>query len=158
MNTKAPLRESKITDLHEMEEIINRAEVCHIAFVDGDKPYVLPFNFGYESKTIYIHSASVGKKTEIVKHNNNVCINFNIDHELFFRTKEVACSYGMRFKSVVANGTIHLLDDYDRKVHAMHIIMKKHSLGEFTFNAPAINNINVYKIIITNISGKKYGY
>lgn len=156
--SNAPLRESKIIDFNELEEIINKSVVCHIGFVDDDKPYVLPFNFGYTDKSVFIHSATTGRKTEIITKNNNVCLNFNIDNLLFFRDKEVACSYGMRFKSVMIFGKINLVEDYDDKINAMSLIMKKYTGESFKFNAPAINNVNVYEIKIEEITGKKYGY
>jgi uncharacterized protein len=152
------LGEKKIDNLQEMEDIINKAIVCHIGFADGDKPYVLPFNFSYENKTIYLHSAMTGKKIDIITKNNNVCISFDIDHKLFYRDKEVACSYGMKFKSVLISGKIILIEDYNEKVRVLNTMMKKYAGEEFKYNSPAVNNVNVYKVEIKEISGKKYGY
>jgi uncharacterized protein len=158
MNIKGVLKESKIERLEEMEEIINQSAVCYVSFVNDDKPYLLPFNFGYESNKIYFHTAPAGKKLEIIKKNNNVCICFNIDNELFFRDKEVACSYGMKFKSVIASGRIKEIDDYQEKVRVMNFFMKKYTGKDFSYNAPAINNVKVFKTEIEEMTGKKYGY
>ncbi len=158
MNRKVVSRESKIENLEEMEDIINKADVCHVAFVDGDKPYVLPFNFAYDNKTVYLHCAPEGKKIEIIKSNNNVCISFDIDHELFHRDKEVACSYGMKFRSVIVTGKIVEIEDYNEKVISFNILMTKYTGKAFSYNAPAINNVKVFKVEIEEMTGKKYGY
>ena len=44
-----------------------------LAFVDGDEPYVISMNFGYKDKALYLHSATEGRKIEIIKKNNKVC-------------------------------------------------------------------------------------
>lgn len=140
------------------ENIINEAIVCRIALVDGEKPYILPFNFGYENKTLYLHSASEGKKIDIIKKNNNVSISFDIDHELFHRDEGVACSYGMKYRSVIITGKMTDINDYNEKVRVMNIFMLKYAGKEFSYNAPAIKNVKVFKVEIEEMTGKKYGY
>ena len=46
------LRNRKINKIPEMEEIINEAEVCTVAMVNEDSPYILPFNFAYKEQTL----------------------------------------------------------------------------------------------------------
>lgn len=36
----------KVTDELEIEAIIRKADVCRIALVDGDLPYIVTLNFG----------------------------------------------------------------------------------------------------------------
>ena len=38
----------EITDKNEILEIMDRCDVCRLAFNDGDYPYILPLNFGIE--------------------------------------------------------------------------------------------------------------
>jgi len=45
-------KEKEITDIGEIEGIIKRAGVCRLGLVDGNTPYVIPLNFGYESKVV----------------------------------------------------------------------------------------------------------
>lgn len=146
----------EIKRFEEIEEIINKAMICHVGFADGDKPYVLPFNFGYENRTIYLHTAPEGKKNDILKKNNNICISFDIDSQLYFRNKEVACSYGMKYKSVVLSGKAIPVDNYEEKIRIMNIFMKKYTGEEFKYNAPAIKNVKIYRIETEEISGKKF--
>jgi len=153
------LKNREIKDKEEIEAIIQKCRVCHIGMVDNDKPYVLPFNFVYAEDAIYLHSAPVGKKNEILKANNNICLNFDTDYEVFHRHENVACSWGMKFRSVVINGTVSFIEDYDEKIRILNIVMKKYAgRDDFKYNAPAVKNVCVMKVNIEQMTGKKYGY
>ena len=142
-----------------IREIIDKCEACYIGMIDQEgKPYVLPFNFGYEEGVIYLHSAPEGRKMDILKNNPEVCVAFSTDHQLFHRHEPVACSYGMRYRSVLAFGKVVFIEDYDQKVDVLNIIMRKYAGRDFPYNAPAVNNVAVYKVEVSKIEGKESGY
>ncbi len=148
-----------LKELKEIEVIIKKCDTCHIAMVDeNNKPYLLPFNFGYHEGTVYLHSDPNGKKIEILKKNPAVCINFTADHELFRQNEKVACSYGMRYRSVLVDGDVEFINDFDAKVDALNIFMKQYVDRDFTYSKPAINNVCVFKVEIKDFIGKTYGY
>ena len=66
------LKDREIFDFNEIEEIINNTQLCYVAMSLNDEPYVLPFNFAYENRTIYLHSAPEGKKIDILEKNPKV--------------------------------------------------------------------------------------
>ena len=84
------MKNIEITDIREIEAIIKKTRVCHVGMVDGEHPYVLPYNFGYKDKTVYLHSGPGGRKHDILQKNNRVCIAFDIDGELNIRNENVA--------------------------------------------------------------------
>lgn len=147
-----------IEDIKDIEAVIIKAKVCHMGMIDGDKPYVLAFNFGYKDKTIYLHTRNVGKKLEVLKKNKNVCIEFDVDHDLFFRDENVACSWRMRYRSVLANGKAVFVDDFDEKVEGLKIFMEKYSDKEFQFSKPSVNNVNIIKIEVEEFTGRQFEY
>ena len=59
-------KDKEIKDKKEIESIIKRAKVCRIALSDNNMPYIIPVNYGYKNNCIYIHSASEGKKIDII--------------------------------------------------------------------------------------------
>jgi len=146
--------------LEEIEPIIKACNVCHVSMVDSNnKPYVLPFNFGYHQGYIYLHSDPNGKKISILKNKPHVCINFTTEHELFHITENVACSYGMRYKSVIVNGKVEFINTNEQKINALNIFMKQYVKDkEFCYSDPAVENVCVFRVKVDDFSGKIYGY
>ncbi len=142
----------------EKEEIIKNSDCCYIGMVDTDNnPYVLPFNFGYKDKCIYLHSGQSGKKIEILKKNNSVCVVFSTGHKISAQNKDVACSYIMSYKSVICYGKVEFIEEYDKKVEAMNIIMQQYTGKNFEYSIPSINNVLTYKVVIEEMTAKEFG-
>jgi len=149
-------KEKEITDLKSIEEIITRSKVCCLGLSLNDIPYVVPLSFGYKNKTIYFHSAKQGKKIEILKKNNIVCFEFDIDHELV--EAEKGCNWGMKFRSVIGFGKAYFIENMEEKQKALDIIMQNYTDKAFEFPEKRLNNTLLGKIEIDQISGKKSGY
>jgi len=153
------MKKRELTFKPELESIIRKCEVCNLAMIDEDgSPYVLPMNFGYEDDFIYFHSARSGKKIDVLKKNKKVCISFSADHDLKWVNKEVACSWGMRYRSVLAFGSVEFVDDYDQKEEALRIFMQNYSEMDFSFNEPAVKDILIFRVKIEKMDGRVLGY
>ena len=125
------------TDKEQIESIIRQSDVCFVGMADTDgTPYVLPMNFGYKDGVIYLHSAQDGRSISILERNPKVCITFSIDHALVFQHPEVACSYRMRSKSVIAWGKVAYEEDFDN---------------------PAVRNVKIWTVDIDEVSCKEFG-
>ncbi len=148
-----------ISNPQKIREIIDKCEVCYVGMTQPDgTPYVLPFNFGYEDGSIYLHMAPQGKKLDVLRNNPRVCVAFSTDHRLFHRNEEVACSYGMNYRSVLATGKVVFIEDFDEKVRIMNVTMQKYTGKDFSYNAPAINNVVIIRIHVEKLEGKLSGY
>jgi nitroimidazol reductase NimA-like FMN-containing flavoprotein (pyridoxamine 5'-phosphate oxidase superfamily) len=66
-------KNQEIIDKRIINEILTCSEICRIAMLDNDSPYILPVNYGYKDNIIYIHSAPEGKKIDLLKKNNKIC-------------------------------------------------------------------------------------
>jgi nitroimidazol reductase NimA-like FMN-containing flavoprotein (pyridoxamine 5'-phosphate oxidase superfamily) len=140
--------------------IINKCDVCYMGMVDQEyKPYVLPFNFGFDGeKTLFLHSAQTGKKIDILANNPNVCLAFSTDHELRYQSEEVACSWGMKYRSVLAYGKVEFIEEYDKKVEVLNFIMQKYAGKDYTYNEPAVKGVKTFKVVVERFEGRAYGY
>jgi len=95
-------QEREITDIAEIEAVINRADVCRIALADGNIPYIVTMNFGYSGghhRKLYFHCAREGRKLDMIRKNNYACFEMDIDHQIVKSDK--ACDLSMKYKSVV---------------------------------------------------------
>jgi len=141
-----------------IESIIRKCDICFIGVVTPDNmPYVLPMNFGFDNDVIYLHSAPSGKVIACLEQNPNICITFSTDHQLAFQHPQVACSYRMKSKSVVAMGRVSFVADMEEKRIALNIIMKQYSEKEFQYSDPAVRNVKIWKVPVDEITCKEFG-
>lgn len=62
----------------EIKEAINTHNLCRIAFIDDDYPYIAPFQYVCIDDVLYFHFTDYGKKKELLMKNQNICI--SIEH------------------------------------------------------------------------------
>lgn len=147
-------KDREIRDPEEILDILARASVCRIGLCDGDLPYVVPVCFGHRDGGIYIHSSSEGKKIDIIRQNNNVCFEVEVDVELV--TAESACRYTMKFKSVIGFGKAHIVEDPDEKKKGLDIIMEHYSgSADHEYTEKGFDLATIIRIDIQRMTGKR---
>lgn len=151
------MRTYLIENREEIEEIIKSCKTCFLAMSENDNPYVLPMNFALDGDSVILHSAQTGRMWETLKKNQKVCINWTLGEDLAWQDVQVGCSYRVKSKSVLVEGTVEIIEDYDEKYRCMKVFMKQYSFREFEFNAPAIKNVGILKVRIEKITAKEFG-
>jgi nitroimidazol reductase NimA-like FMN-containing flavoprotein (pyridoxamine 5'-phosphate oxidase superfamily) len=148
--------DKEITSKKEMEGIIKSSNVCRIGFVDGKKPYVLAFNYGYAGGCIYIHCAADGRKLDIIKRNPAVCVLIDTSGELV--EAQEPCEYGFKYRSVVAEGRAVVISGRPDKIKALKLLMK-HITGKAfdKFRESSVGSIKIIRIKLVKMTGKKSG-
>ena len=148
-----------ITEKKEFVDIIQRCQFCHLSMVDAEgNPYVIPMNFGFKDDIIYLHGAKHGKKIDILQQHPRVCINFTTDHLLRYQNEQVACSWSMKYRSVLCYGQAEFITEPAEKISAFHIVMAQYTQGEFKFNPPSIREVCVWQVKVMKFEGRAYGY
>ena len=148
--------EKEITDGKEIAAIMEKAAVCRIALTDGDYPYIVPVNFVVHGNFLYIHSSPEGRKIELLRKNNRVCFEMDIDVEIVPR--ETPCFCSARYLSVIGFGRARFLDTDDEKSAALNFLTQKYIGGFFSYEGGALGKLAVIEIEIEKLSGKKSGY
>jgi len=146
-----------IEDRSEIDEVIKACKTCYVAMSDGDSPYVLPMNFALDGDTVILHSAQSGRMWETIRKNPKVCINWTLGEELAWQDVRVGCSYRVKSKSVLVEGEVEVIDDYDEKYRMLKETMAQYSDREFKFGRPAVVNVGIMKVHIKKITGKVFG-
>jgi len=147
--------DKEIKDRAEIEDILNRGQVCHLGLIDNGLPYVVPVNYGYRDGCLYVHSARAGRKIDILRRNNLVSFSIYIDNGLV--QSDVACNWGMSYRSVMGTGTVTMIDGKEEKEQALRIIMKHYAGPAVAFEAARLDNVRIIKIRINSLTGKKSG-
>jgi uncharacterized protein len=123
---------------------------------EDNRPYVVPLCYGYKDNALYIHCGPEGKKLEIIRKNNNVCFEVDIDHEII--KAEQACKWSFKYKSVIGFGKAFLIDDIEGKRRALDVIMRQFSTNTFDYPEEIIRKTTVIKVEIESMTGKQSGY
>lgn len=146
-------KDREITDRKTIDDIISRCKVCRIALCENGQPYVLPLNFGYDGKHLYFHSATVGKKIEMIKQNNRVCFEFDILHEI--TTADKPCEWSAKYESVVGSGTAEFIESQQEKSKALDYILRQYGGSFSDLNGSSLSSVVIIRVNIVSISGKK---
>jgi nitroimidazol reductase NimA-like FMN-containing flavoprotein (pyridoxamine 5'-phosphate oxidase superfamily) len=114
-------------------------------------------NFALDGDCIILHSAQEGKKWETMKKNPRVCITWVSGEELAWQDISVGCSYRVVSKSVIAEGDVEFVEDFNEKVSCMKKLMAQYSSRSFEFSRPSICNVGVIRVCIRNITARDFG-
>lgn len=145
--------EKEITDQAEIDSVIRRSQVCRLGLSDQGQPYVVPLCFGYDGKALYFHCAREGRKLDILRRNNKVCLEFDIAEGMV--EADHACDWGIRYQSVIGFGIAHVVEDATEKQTALSLIMAQYSECAFSFPLETVNRTVVVKIEIQSLTGKQ---
>lgn len=151
------MRTHFIHDRNEIDTILKQCKTCYLAMADNDVPYVLPLNFAMDGNRVILHSAQHGRMWETIRKNPKVCINWILGEELAWQDVQVGCSYRVKSKSVLVEGTAEIVDDYDEKERLLRVFMTQYSDLPFKFNAPAVRNVGIILVNIEKLSAKEFG-
>ncbi|HEX7533867.1 MAG TPA: pyridoxamine 5'-phosphate oxidase family protein [Syntrophales bacterium] len=145
--------EREIKDRAVIDAIIRHCLVCRLGLSDGVEPYIVPLCFGYDGEALYFHSASDGRKIDILRKNSRVCFEFDIPEGM--REAEQGCRWGIKYRSVIGFGTAEIVDDQEDKKKALGIIMAQYSDKEYIFPEDVVTKTTVIKVVIACVTGKQ---
>lgn len=152
-------KDREVIDVEKIENIIKKCYCCRIGFNDNGKVYIVPLNFGYKRNgncyTLYFHGAKAGKKFELSLMSPEV--GFELDTGYQLKTANIACEYSAFYQSIIGNGKICVIDDYEEKLKALNLIMEHNTkIEDWKFNKNLINSVAVFKIDVTDLSCKEH--
>lgn len=140
-----------------IDAIIRSCKTCYLAVCEDDRPYVLPMNFALDGDCVILHSAQEGKKWETMKKNHQVCLTWVSGEELAWQDPGVGCSYRVVSKSVIAEGEVEFVEEYDEKVSCMEKLMAQYASRSFKFSSPSIINVGVIRVHIRKFTARDFG-
>lgn len=154
----------EIKDETLIQNILDDVEYGTLAICSNNKPYSLPLNFVTINKEIFFHGAKKGKKIDVIKENNNASFSVVESYSQlpsYFSTDTGNASPATHmFKSIIIDGKIEFIEDYDEKAKALeHLMQKYQKEGEYKplndeMYKKIINATFLYKLIPEQRSAK----
>lgn len=151
-------KDREITERSQILALIDKCQVMRLGLVDGDKPYVLPLNYGFEDGpdglTIYFHGAKTGRKTDLIRANPNAC--FEIDCDTEFVPSDDACEWTTKYASVIGEGRVTILENPDDKRRGFDALMRHLRFpGTPSYPDAVVAKTQVFRLDIDTLSGKR---
>jgi nitroimidazol reductase NimA-like FMN-containing flavoprotein (pyridoxamine 5'-phosphate oxidase superfamily) len=109
-----------------IEALFLAAEVCHVASVWDDQPFLTPLNFWFhpEAREIFFHTNLTGRLRANIERNPKVCIEVSRHGE--FLPADTALGFSVEYDSAIAYGTARILDDPQEQRDALYGLLQKH--------------------------------
>jgi nitroimidazol reductase NimA-like FMN-containing flavoprotein (pyridoxamine 5'-phosphate oxidase superfamily) len=151
--------EREIFDRAHLDEILRKAMVLFLCLRDTRAPYVVPVCFGYENRTLFVHSARSGTKIDILR--AHPLVGFSACTDMMVIPGPTACDFTMRAESVAGTGRARILVDDAERARGLDLIMRHYAAGagdEPPFYRPGpLSRTCVIAIGIESLHGKRLG-
>jgi nitroimidazol reductase NimA-like FMN-containing flavoprotein (pyridoxamine 5'-phosphate oxidase superfamily) len=151
-------KDREITAHAEILAIMQNCDVCSLALLDDQFPYVIPLNFGvsYDGGIfhLYFHCAAQGKKLELIRQNGHVAFEMSCNRTLILG--DTACDATMDFDSVCGRGIIRILPEVETVSALTAIMAHYHSGHDYKFNAGHLRTVRGLELTVLDITGKRH--
>ena len=150
-------KDRQITDETAIRAILDKAQVLHLAMIDGDRPYVVPLHYGYTLEngvlTLYLHSAKEGRKLDVLQKNARVAFELETDVSPI-SGGDLPCKYGAAYASVMGEGRATILTDPVEKTDALTMLMKTQTGRNFYITEAMTDTVAVLRIDVEAFTAK----
>ena len=145
-----------ITDRTLQLRILDDAMVLRLGLIDGERPYVVPMNFGRDGDDLWLHAAAAGGlKLDCIRRHPQICV--EADQLVRLVRGENACGqWTSHYRSVIGFGNAEIVEDAALKLHGLTTIMRKYSgRSDWKFDEAQVAKTVVIRIRLQSLTGKQ---
>ena len=107
-------------DLDTINAILDAGFLAHVGFCVDDQPYVIPTLYGRDGEKLYLHGSAASRMLGRLQTGIPGCIAVTLVDGLVLARS--AFHHSMNYRSVVAFGTAHKIDEPAQKTRALRVI------------------------------------
>ena len=154
-------KDREISDRSAILEIMERCQVCHVAFGGDIYPYVIPLSFGFREKDgtlmLYFHGAMEGRKLSLLARNARVAFSMERMESPVVIDRKAPCQSTVFFESVCGDGEMTLATG-EEKTEGLTAIIEhyQNTGGELHFPESALERTAVMVLHVHHIVGKRH--
>jgi len=119
-NRVRQLRDKAVYERDGVHAILDAGLVATVAFVQDGRPVVVPMIYAREDETIYLHGARKARVIRLLEHTDRACLNVTLVDGLVLARS--AFNSSMNYRSATVFGRPSLIEERERKLHAMRVI------------------------------------
>ncbi len=140
----------EVTDPEFVKDVLEHSVKAAFGFYDGNEPYVVPMNFGYEfdgSKLkLYMHCAKEGRRMSIIKSGHTkVAFEMDVDKKLVLY-EDNPCASGMGYKCLMGVGTVRIVDEVEKRDSLSRLVKR-----EFGKEVPLPENLDGIEVLCLEV-------
>jgi nitroimidazol reductase NimA-like FMN-containing flavoprotein (pyridoxamine 5'-phosphate oxidase superfamily) len=143
-------------DRQTIYRILDEALICHVGFVEGGQPYVIPINFARVDDSIILHGAKASRLLKHIEAGHPVCVEATIVDGLVLARS--VFHHSVNYRSVVLFGAGRLVTDEQEKLAALEAVTEHLIPGRWREarlpNPKELNATSVVSIRIEDASAK----
>ena len=143
-------------DRETIYQILDEALICHVGFVEGGQPYVIPINFARVDDTIVLHGAKASRLLKHIEAGHPVCVEATIVDGLVLARS--VFHHSVNYRSVVLFGKGRCIEDEQEKLAALEAVTEHLIPGRWKEarhpNEKELNATRVVSIKIDEASAK----
>jgi nitroimidazol reductase NimA-like FMN-containing flavoprotein (pyridoxamine 5'-phosphate oxidase superfamily) len=136
--------------------ILDEALVCHVGFVAGGTPVVIPTAYGRVGDTLLVHGAAASRMLKALAGGIDVCVTVTLVDGLVLARS--AFHHSMNYRSVVIFGRARIVIDPDEKLAGLRAITEHLVPGRWAHVRPPtpqeLNATSVLALALDEASAK----
>jgi nitroimidazol reductase NimA-like FMN-containing flavoprotein (pyridoxamine 5'-phosphate oxidase superfamily) len=145
-----------VYDRETVNRILDEAFLCHVGFVAGGQPFVIPTSYGRDGDVLYVHGSAASRMLRNLQQGVRVCITVTLLDGLVLARS--VFNHSMNYRSVVVLGTATLVDDPAEKIAALRALSEHIVPGRWEDarqpNEKELKATSVLRVPITEFSAK----
>jgi len=136
--------------------ILDAGFVCHVGFVEGEQPFVIPTIYGRDGDRLFLHGSPGSRLLRVARSGAPLCLTVtHVDGLVLARS---LFHHSMNYRSVVVFGRGAEVADPDERLHALRILSDQVCPGRWDDargpNAAELKQTMVVAVTIEDASGK----
>lgn len=105
-----------------LHEVLDEGLICHVGFVDGGSPVVIPTSYGRDGDVVYLHGSTGSRMMRQLATGVPVCLTVTLLDGLVLARSVM--HHSMNYRSAVVFGRARAVDDADERLHAFQVIVE----------------------------------
>jgi len=149
--------DKELSDPEEIEQVLASARIMTVACCLENQPYLFTVDFVWDrqARELWFHSATEGRKMDILKANPRVCVTVVEDRGYI----EGECDHA--YRSLILGGKAHVVTDLAEKRRGLELLARKHEpqpetvLARLAGDEESVGKVAIVRISVDDISGKQ---
>jgi nitroimidazol reductase NimA-like FMN-containing flavoprotein (pyridoxamine 5'-phosphate oxidase superfamily) len=139
----------------DIADILARSKVAHVGIVENGWPVVIPMTYAFNPETpnvLYIHGSQLARILGGAAASARACVTVTELSGLVY--SKTALNHSMIYRSVIAFGTMRVVDDAETKGDVLRRMIGRYFDGRTEgrdFSAPTPEHLNMTKMVAIDV-------